>query len=165
MFDRKSRISRKSRHVWIPEIRDLRCLRSLCLSNPFVIPSFHNSLYNSLLNCFFEPIFHRPYAHSKDFRLLHGILFGQVRGKHLEELTLEHIAPYLTHRCGFQLRHNLEDHSRVHQQFVTHEQHCLEILFRTNNTLRRWFGHIESQACQCVNLCTKKNKNSKCKAL
>ena len=49
-----------------------------------MIPSFHNSLYNSLLNCFLEPIFHRSYIHSKDFRLLHGILFREVRRKHVE---------------------------------------------------------------------------------
>ena len=66
--------------------RYLRCLRSLYLGNSFVIPALHNPLYNSLLNCFFEPILHRSHIYSKDFCLLHGILLGEVRRKHLEEL-------------------------------------------------------------------------------
>ena len=37
-----------------------------------------------MLNCFFEPIFHRSYIHSKDFRLLHSVLLREVRRKHVE---------------------------------------------------------------------------------
>ena len=48
------------------------------------VPSLHNPLYNNLLNCFFEPILHRSHIYSKDFRLLHGVLLGEVRRKHLE---------------------------------------------------------------------------------
>jgi len=39
------------------------------------------------------PSFHCAQCHPKDFGLLHCFLLGKVRGKHLEELLLEHITP------------------------------------------------------------------------
>ena len=82
MFDRKSRIFRKSRKCQIREIRDLRCLRSPYLSDSFVVLSLHNPLYNSLLDRFFEPVLHRPNIHSENLSLGYGILLGKVLRKH-----------------------------------------------------------------------------------
>ena len=39
------------------------------------------------------PSFHCAQCHPKDFGLLHCLLLGKVRGKHLEELLLDHITP------------------------------------------------------------------------
>ena len=68
-------------------------------------------MQNIIRLCVFcQPIIHRFYAHSKDLRLLNGVLLSEVRGKHLEELLLQHISPYLTHRSGLQFGHHLKHH-------------------------------------------------------
>ena len=47
-----------------------------------VILTMSNMLNVWWLNQFYQPSFHRPHIHSKDFGLLHRLLFRKVRGKH-----------------------------------------------------------------------------------
>ena len=56
-------------------------LRTYNLLWYLVIFTMSNMLNFRWLNQFYQPSFHRPHIHSKDFRLLHYLLFRKVRGK------------------------------------------------------------------------------------
>ena len=111
-------------------------LRRYIFWRNFCVATLRNSLNFIMLNHFIEPSFHRSCGYSENVSLLDGILLGEVLRKHLEELTLEHIATNLTYWRALDIWQHLVHHRGMHQQFVPNEQHCLKILVGAYYSLR-----------------------------
>ena len=75
------------------------------------------TMRNSLNMCGFRKLL-KPFTHGalgdpKDFRALNRVLFGEVRGKHLEELFLDQTLTDFSWRSVFASRQHLVHHGGV----------------------------------------------------
>ena len=143
---RKLRKFRKTNYEEI--LRILKILKILlCYQHiHFLVFPAHNSLQITTIDEFGQPVVQRLDVDSKDLCLLHGVLFGKVRRKHLEELFLDQSMTDFSWSGVLIFRQHLEHHRGMHQQFVTNQKHRLKVLLRTYHSLRKWFGGIQ---CFC----------------
>ena len=116
----------------------------LLLPIDFMVLTMCNSLDMSGFCKLLKPFTHGASGNPKDFRLLHGVLLGEVRRKHFEELFLDQRMTNFARSSILILRQHLEHHRGMHQQLVTDQEHRLKIILRTYHALWQRLTHVQS---------------------
>lgn len=111
-----------------------------------MVLTMRNSLDMSGFCKLLKPFTHGASSNPKDLSLLHGVLLGEVRRKHLEELFLDQRMTDFSGSCVLVLRQHLKHHRRMHQQFVTNQNHRLKVILQTDYSLWQRFRDLQSES-------------------